>query len=236
MPVSTSNSAYGIIRDAMQDAGLLQEGDDPNSEQLATYMRKLCDIINLWQTQGLKLFLLDEVSVPFVSGQISYPVNPAAGLIPTKNLRILQGRVQNASGQLLRILTSLSWNEWNTLPHDQTGSVTGYFVDKQVTSLVVNTWPIPDDNEASNQAIFLVHTQAANPYNLESDVSFPQEWRIALRWGLADDICTGQPEAIMQRCQSRAEAFRSALEDWDIEDTEVRFGVADSGYAARSFR
>ena len=37
-----------------------------------------------------------------------------------------------------------------------------------------------------------------------SPKGFAQEWRIALRWGLADDIATGQPQAIMDRCAQRA--------------------------------
>ena len=69
----------------------------------------------------------------------------------------------------------------------------------------------------------LVQTQAENPYNLLSDVQFPQEWRIALRWGLANDICTGQPDTIMQRCFNMANLYRDMLEDWDVEDTATSF-------------
>jgi hypothetical protein len=235
MPVSVSNTVYGIIADAMMDAGLLQEGSDPNSEQLAIYMRRLCDIINLWQTQGMKLFLMEEVSVDLVANQTTYTMNPA-GLTPTKHLRILQGRIQDNAGQLIRVLRSISWQEWNTLPHSNAGNVTGYLSDKQENSLNVSLWNKPDIQEAAYTAVFLVHKQVENPYNLESNVAFPQEWRVALRWGLADDICTGQPQAIMDRCSSRAEAFRSALEDWDVEDTETRFTIGGQGYQGGSFR
>ena len=33
-----SNSAYGIIEDAMHSAGILGDGDTPDSETLATYL------------------------------------------------------------------------------------------------------------------------------------------------------------------------------------------------------
>ncbi len=46
---------------------------------------------------------------------------------------------------------------------------------------------------------------------------------MALRWGLADDICTGQPGEIMRRCAERAKAYREALEDWDVEDAATQF-------------
>ena len=223
MPFAVSNTTYGIIRDAMQDAGLLQEGDDPNSEQLATYIRRLCDIINLWQTEGLKLFLLQEVTVTLIAGQAEYTLNQAVGVEPNKNLRVIQGRIENSNSS--RPIYPISWDEWNRLQKNTSGAVTGYFVDKQVDSLVVHTWNIPDANEALNVMVLLVQTQAVNPYNLMSDVMFPQEWRIALRWGLADDIATGQPQAIMDRCQQRANLYKTQLEDWDVEDTPVRFAV-----------
>jgi hypothetical protein len=232
MPVSVSNTAYGIIGDAMHDAGLLGEGDDPNSEQLSVYLRRLCDIINLWQTQGLKLFLLEEITVVLVAGQNTYTVNPSVGSYPQKHLQVLQGRVETPQG-LKRPLNSISWQEWNRLSSTGPATVVGYFVDKQPTSLIVKFWNTPDSAEALNTVILLVRTQADNPMNLESDVSFPQEWRIALRWGLADDICTGQPQAIMDRCAARAKLYREMLEDWDVEDTETTFAPNTQGEVRR---
>lgn len=238
MVASASNTVYGIINDAMHDAGLLQEGDDPNSEQLATYMRRLCDVINLWQTQGLKLFLQEEISIPLVAGQQQYEVNPVPGTVPSKHLRVLQGLIVSPSGQR-RPINAISRNEWLRLSQvdGNNGTINSYFVDKQATSLNVRFWNTPGVFEAANTALLLVQTQAANPINLESNVSFPQEWRIALRWGLADDICTGQPQAIMDRCAQRAVTYREMLEDWDVEDVQTTFAPAqDSGYFNKAFR
>lgn len=235
MVAAVSNTAYGIIKDAMFDAGLLQEGDDPNSEQLATYLRRLCDIINLWQTQGLKLFLQQEISIVLTAGQNTYTLNPAAGVEPHKNLRVLQGRIQGPNLDR-RILNPISWQEWNTLSQVSSGAITGYFVDKQANSLVVKFWNTPGTQEATNTAVLLVQVQAENPFNLEQNVAFPQEWRIALRWGLADDICTGQPATIMARCSEMAKTYREMLEDWDVEDVATSFAPDFRGaYQGGSF-
>jgi hypothetical protein len=237
MPVAVSNTVYGIIKDAMYDAGFLQEGEDPNSEQLSVYMRRLCDIINLWQTDGIKLFLLEEITIPLVAGQNTYTLNNPVGVFPQKNLRVERGRVVSpAPATDLRVINSISWQQWNTLQPTE-GAITGYFVDKTQNSLVVKFWNTPNASEAVNSVVLLVRTQAANPFNLMSDVSFPQEWRIALRWGLADDICTGQPQAIMDRCQQRAMMYKQQLEDWDVEDTETTFAPNLQGsYTTGGFR
>lgn len=238
MPVSASNTAYGIIRDAMFDAGKLSDGEEPDSEQLATNMRRLCDVINYFQTKGLKLFLNVETSITLVAGTGTYtvPVPVSNPDYPNKSLRIIQGRIQTPEGET-RPLNMISWDEWNRLPQLNEGAVTAFLVDKQALSLVVKVWNTPDTAEALNTAIFLVEQQAPNPVNLETNVSFPQEWRLALRWCLADDICTGQPQAIMDRCQAKAKFYREELEDWDVEDARTSFAPDYRGdYATGNFR
>jgi hypothetical protein len=221
--VATSNTIYGIINDAMHDAGYLEEGQEPNSEQLATYFRRLNDIINLWQTQGLKLFLQEELVVPLVAGTAMYSLGPTGTIVMPKPSRVLQANVVSPSG-IQRPLVAMSWNDWMTLSNrTQQGTISSYFVDKQVDMLKVHFWNVPDAGEALNSVHLLIQRQINNAINLQEGMDFPQEWRIALRWGLADDICTGQPQAIMERCAARANAFREALEDWDVEDVATSF-------------
>lgn len=237
MAAAVSNTVYGIICDAMKDAGYLQLGEDPNSEQLAEYMRRLCDIVNLWQTQGIKLFLIEEQTLAMVAGQQAYQLASPQTTPPAKHLRVLAGRVVDADGVTVRPLTSMSWEEWNRIPSGQSGPVVRYFVDKTVDALNVKLWNVPDTAEVLNELIFTVHRQIVNPINLLEDMQFPQEWRIALRWGLANDICTGQPKEIMDRCEKFANIYRTALEDWDVEDTSTTFEVDTQGYGGGgSFR
>jgi len=232
MANSTSNTAYGIINDAMFDAGYLQEGAEADSEQLAIYMRRLCDIINLWQTQGIKLFLQEEITVPLVLNQTQYVIGPIGPAVTMdKPLQVLQGFVLNTSN-IRRPLVPISRDEWERLSQvtGNSGTINSYFADKQAYALNLNLWPAPDSTEILNTATFLMRVQAKNPILLTDNTAFPQEWRMALRWGLADDICTGQPESIMNRCQQRATAYRTALENFDVEDTSTRFNVDSRFY------
>lgn len=232
MSGSASNTSYGIINDAMVDAGYLHEGSEANSEQLATYMRRLCDLINLWQTQGLKLFLQELVNVPLTVGQVQYVIGPTGpAVMMAKPQRVLQAYVTDTSN-IRRPLTVLSRDEFTRLSQisGNNGTISSYFVDKQAEVLNVNFWNPPDSTEVLNTATLLVQTMAPNPINLEADTLFPQEWRIALRWGLADDICTGQPQAIMDRCAQRSIAYRQMLEDWDVEDAPTSFGMDSRFY------
>lgn len=237
MVAATTNSVYSIINDAMHDAGLLGEGDQPNSDQVAEYQRRIADIINLWQTQGLKLFLLQDIELTLTESQGTYVLKPSGGDVDmTAPTRILQAYVLDTNN-IRRPINSLSWDEWLRLSQvtGNDGTINSYFVDRQATQMNLHFWQAPDATEAANTAHVLAQVFVPGPVNFEEDISFPQEWRIALRWGLADDICTGQPEAIMSRCAMRARAYREALENFEVENTETRFTPSNRAYRTGSF-
>tara|TARA_R110000868_G_scaffold149339_2_gene371776 strand:- start:2889 stop:3596 length:708 start_codon:yes stop_codon:yes gene_type:complete len=235
MTTPASNTPSAIIADAYFDAGLTQLGETPNSEMLVVGMRKLMDVINLEQTQGLKLWLNVDTEVTLVEGQGTYTLSPTGDVVMTKPLRVLEAYYKDANGSR-RPLNPLSWNDWVRLSQvTQTGQVNSYFVDKQQTVLSVFFWIIPDAVCATGTAHLLLQTQVTNFTNLTEEMNFPLEWRMFLRWALADELATGQPQAIMDRCQQRAATYREALEGWDVEDASTRF-APDTQSQYSSFR
>lgn len=229
-----------IIQYAMEDAGLLQTGDQPNSDQYANYSNRLNDLINLWGTQGLKLWTYLDQSITLTASTNSYTLGPSGSIITTKPMRAIQGYYADASSPAnKRPLTALSWQEWLTLSTTATeGAISQYFVDKQAANLVVYFWLTPDTEAATGTAHLLIPRQITNFTGITDTMNFPQEWFMALRWGLADDICTGQPPATVERCATRAASFRAALEDWDVEDTDTTFqpDSRQGNYGVSNFR
>lgn len=229
MTTPAINTPNGVICDAYQDAGLIGEGQEPTSEQYAKGMRRLRDLINLWQTQGLKLWVNVDLPVTLTDGTATYTFGPSGSTVMTKPLRVIQAYYLYTSTQVRRPLTVMSWNDYLTLGQAGTiaanrGTVTQYFVDKQATQLSVTLWQCPNSEEASNGTVhLLLQTQITNPIELDETMNFPEEWRMALRWGLADDLATGQPQAIMDRAAAKADVYRRALEDWDVEDAPTQF-------------
>lgn len=230
-------TAERIITAAMQDAGLLQEGDVPNSEQFAQYTNRLNDLINFEQTQGLKLWTQTDQSITLVAGTQTYQLGPGGSIMTTKPLRALQGYYLDTNSTR-RPIYPLSWDEWMRLSNvAQTGAITQFFVNKQRANLEVSFWLVPDATAATGTAHLLLQQQVTNFTGLTDTMDFPPEWYMFLRWGLADDICTGQPQAIMDRCKERAQAYRTALQAWDVEDASTMFAPdhRQGGYMS-SFR
>jgi len=237
MTAPNDNTPVSIINDAYFDAGLTQEGQVPNSEQIVMGMRKLTDIINLFQTQGLKLWLMEDLLVPLTAGTGTYTLGPAGSMTMVKPTRVIDAYYTDVNN-IRRPLTPLAWSEYVRLSQvTQTGQINSYFVDKQQTQLSVLFWPLPDAVAATGQAHLVLQKQATNFITLTETMNFPVEWRIALRWALADELATGQPQAIMDRCQARAISYRTMLEDWDVEDAPTRFAPdSRSQYATGAFR
>lgn len=223
MAAPADNTPISIIDDAYRDAGLLMEGDPLNGDQVVNGMRRLTDIINLWQTQGLKLWLNVDTPITLTAGTGTYTLGPTGTVVMVKPPKVIDAYYSDSSGNR-RPLTPLSWSEYVRLSQiTQQGAINSYFVDKQQTVLSVFFWLVPDTTAATGTAHLLLQTQVTNFISVVETMNFPVEWRIALRWGLADDLSTGQPKEIMDRCQQRAQAYREALENWDVEDAPVRF-------------
>ena len=232
------NTPDRIIRMAMKDAGLLQEGDDPNSEQFADGLNRLNDIINFEQTQGLKLWLQYDLTVPLVAGQGTYSIGPGSDVDMTKPTRVLSNAYYLDSNSIRRPLIHISRDEYLRLsnPAGQ-GPITNYFVDKQRTELSVTFWLIPDTQAATGSAHLLIQQQMTNMVSLTDSMSLPQEWFMWARWALAADLASGQPQAVIQRCMGYAAGYRDALEDWDVEDAATSFAPDHrSSYSRGSFR
>jgi len=233
------NSALRVLQQAYFEAGLIEEGQDLNGEQLARGMNRLNDLINLWQTQGLKLWLQYDLAITPTQGVNFYKLGPAANggtVIMTRPTRIIEGYYQD-SNLNNRPLIALSRNEWDTLSQYSTeGQISNYFIDKQVATMNVYFWLTPDANAASGTAHMIIQQQQTNIVGLTDSMVFGPEWFIALIWAMASELSRGRPLAVQQRCKAQADEYRKMLEDWDVEDTATMFQPDSRGqYAGNRF-
>lgn len=217
---ATIHTPLRMVSQALRDCGRLQTGDEPTGEVIADALGRIGDLINFWQTQGLKLHLNRLQSLTPAS---SVTLGPGGSIMAVKPTRVIDGWRVDASGNRTP-LNLLSWNQFYRLGNlSEVGVTNSYFVDKQATDLVVKFWPVPDTLTALGTFELLVQAQATAPIELDETISFPVEWYLALRWGLADELSSGQAAVIMDRCANKAAMYREALENWDVEDASTSF-------------
>lgn len=237
MTTPADNTPSSIINDAFLDAGLIQLGDSCNPEQIVAGMRRLTDLINYEQTQGLKLWLNVDTAVVLTAGTGTYTFGPTGTVVMTKPLRVIEAYYVDISN-VRRPLIVLSWDDYIRLSQvNVNGQINSYFVDKEQTNLSVFFWNPPDANAATGSAHLLFQVQVTNFTNVTETMNFPMEWRMFLRWGLADQIAVGQPMAIMEKCEKNMEYYRDKLESWDVEDASTSFAPDSRGqYFSQKFR
>lgn len=221
----TFPTAQRIVALAYEDAAITQEGNGPNSEQWARGYTRLQDLIIFWSTKSLKLWTQVDTPVTLIEDQQDYTFLPGGSVDMVKPMRILQGYVSILdSSNTKRPIYPVSRDEWMRLSNTElTGPISQFFVDKLYNQLKVSVWLIPDETEADNTMHLLVQKQCTTTTLLTETMEFPPETFLALRWMLADDLATGQPDSIVMRCQQKAEMYRNALENWDVEDTPTQF-------------
>lgn len=225
MTTPTSYStAERLIQFAMEDAGLLGDGDTPTSEQFAKYTQRLNDLIGFWQTEGLKLWLQLDVSITLTAGKAQYTLKSGGDINMTQPTKVVDvGYYTDSSGNR-RPITLISRDEYNRLGTvTQQGPINSYWPDKQQTQLAINFWMVPDTQAATGTAHIVVQQRVSRVVSITDSMNFPDEWMLAIRWGLANDICTGQPSAIIQRCERWSTYYRDKLDSFDVEDGSTKF-------------
>jgi hypothetical protein len=225
-------NAYGIIVDALMDAGKLRLGDDPDSETIAQNTRRLNKLILLYITRGCKLFLVEQKVLtlfPPVSNQVGvalYTLGPSGNVPMAKPYGVISAYYTYANGGNQYPLISMSYpDEYERLSNLlQPGPVNSYAVDKQPLTLNVYLWNPPDAFTAANGTVLLMIKAAAVQFNGITDtMSFPIEWSLALEWGLADLAAVGQPPLVQAKCKANAASYLELLENWDVEDADTMF-------------
>jgi hypothetical protein len=230
MPLASANpvpsTCYQIICDAMFDAGLIGRGDEPTSEDLAENMRRLNKYVNYLQTKGLKLFVQEDFSLAAPILQVGvglYTFGPTGMIVMAKPRRVVEAYYAD-NNQNRRPLIAMARNDWDTLSTITTqGTVTGYFIDKQTTTLNVNLWLVPDATAVTGTVHLILDEQIPNFASVTDTMAFPPEWELTLEWGLAHQLTTGQPESVINRCKENMMYYQEELENWDVEDASTVF-------------
>lgn len=219
----TALTATAIVTAGYRDAQKLGRGASLPADQLQEGLDRLNDMKNLWQTQGLKLFLEDEVTIPMQVMKQTYSMMPGGDLSIVRPLQVKSASFTDSGGST-RPLTPIGRDDWSSLTNrTQSGQVTQFFAEKLYDRLNLNLWYAPDATAATGTLMAVIRISTTDLVVGSDTLLFPPEWAIALRWGIADEVSYGMPPELQQRCQTRAQAYRQALEDFDVEDVETTF-------------
>jgi len=223
------NTPFQLISDAYFEAGKTARGESPSSEEYAYGMRRLNNLLNLIQADGLRLWLQFDLPITLTAGQNLYTLGPTGNVPMTKPTRVIEGYFEDttpgiAANDVNRPLLPLSRNEWDNLStFNAPGSVNSYFVDKQINTLNVYMWLTPDAQAATGFVHLVIQQQQPNVIQLTDQTMLGPEWFIYMTWELAQELSQGQPIAVQKKCQDNAMRYKAVVDGFDMEDTGTMF-------------
>jgi hypothetical protein len=218
----------------MADAGKLGIGREPSGEHLAANMRRLNKYVNYLQTQGAILWVQEDLALqaPVLQAGVSaYPLGiggvvtvPALSPV-AKPRRVIEAYFTDPfPAATRRPIDVVARNIWDTYSSTtQQGTIVAVYPDKQLNTIVCNMWQTPNAQAALGAVHLIVDLQIPNFSQLTDTMFFPSEWALCLEWGLADQICTGMPQEVVERCAVMSAKYETALTGWDVEDGSTTF-------------
>jgi hypothetical protein len=220
-----------IIEAALQDLSVLEEGAQPSATALQKAAFSLNLIIKNWQIDGIKLWTIDNLTIPLTVDKTTYTIGPSASydINSNKPLKVIQGFLRNMSvDPYVDIpMQPLSRQEYNMLGSKfSTGTTNSYFFNPKVEYGELSVFLTPDTNTSVNyNLIIVVQRELMDMTKPTNNFDFPSEWFLALKWGLMSELASSydKPLADRQYYDAKAKFFKDELVDWDVENASVFF-------------
>jgi hypothetical protein len=225
----SANTVVRLIQQAYENAKVVGSGMEPNSEQYAKGFKRLTDLVAWEQTQGVKIFTIQEYSLALTQGLGTYTFGPLGTQVMAKPYRIDTCWYEDAQS-IRRPMDRMTWDDYTRLPEDvNQGSVLKYLEDRQEALVTLKFWQLPDETAAAGTVKCLLRRQLVPYVTLNDDLQFAPEWFIGLAWLLADELASNQNQAIQANCRNKAGMYMGTLRDQDVEQGSISFSM-DTGH------
>lgn len=227
----SSDSTYELSRDniiaaAMRKIGALSRGQSPDSEDLSNAQIALNSLIALFQTLGMPLWARAEYSITLVASQRDYTIGSGQTINTDFPLRIYKANLSNSDGSAVPEVNPMARADFMLLNTSTIGTPVNYTYQPKVNLGVLSLWPKPDATAVSTYTLKLTYQRPFYGFTSASETpDFPQEWQLALTYGLADLLAPeyGVPLLDRQVLSKQAKDFLDKALDGGAEETSMFF-------------
>ena len=218
-----------LIKKALLMLGAIGTGQSPTADEITSASNSLNLMLKAWQADGMQLWQVRTESVTPVAGKNKYTMGVGGDINTTaKPVEIMEVYRRLTSEQIDVPLIRLSRTDfWTLSDKDSTGSPVNFYFEIQQGAL--NNfwiWPIADASFIANSTIEILYQQPFDDMSAATnDLAFPQEWELAVVYGLAVILAPEYGSAItdQQLIMKQAGIEKQRVMDWDTEHTSVFF-------------
>lgn len=218
-------SRDSIIAAAMRKIGALAESQSPTSAQLSIGQEALNGLISRFQTLGMPLWKRTQYNLTLVNGTATYTL----GVGQTTNipfpLKLWSAVLRHSSGSVQDMI-QVSRDEFNLLTTSSSGKPVEYTYQPFVNLGVLKVWPTPDSTTASSYTMELTYNTPVYGFTSASETpDFPQEWQLALIYGLAVLLAPEYGLPLQDRSELKKEAntYLEDAMDYSYENASIQF-------------
>lgn len=250
--------ASEIIKDALQDLRVVQDGVAPTPGDTTDAIRKLNFLLKKWATKGLMLWTLDTLIIPMQAAKTFYTIGPVgADVTSYRPLRALDGTFarQVTGGQNLDTpLTLLSRQDYMSLGNKgSSGVINSFYYDPQMSTTALGvSAPSTAYNPANSVGVFYfyvtpsdttrtAYVQVQRPIQeITTDTQtfdLPLEWYEALTKNLAASLSDKYeiPEQRLMRLKQEAKFLLEEIADWGATEQAPITFQPDYQMSSRSY-
>ena len=229
---SFSISRDDIIKGALRKIGVVAQGEVPTQAQYDEGAFSLNLLIKAWEADGMPLWALRTTPITLSGGINSYEIGLGKTVNTDKPLKVIQAWNRNIISNVdvpMRIITK---QEYSILGNKTiSGNPIQIYYEPLRDSGILHVFPTPSATDAAQQQIYITYQRPYEDFNSSTDTpDFPQEWYMAVLYGLAVILASEYGVPIDQRQVLGREAA-------DMKAAALSFGTEEGSlYFTRDFR
>lgn len=184
---SFSISRDDLIKGALRKIGVVPQGETPTADMITEAAQALNLLVKSWQADGMPLWALRTYAVTLTAGTNSYEIGTGKTINTDKPLKVIQAWNRDINSNVdipMRIITK---QEYSILGNKTTsGNPIQIYYEPLRDHGVLHVFPTPTTTEATNNRIYITYQRPFEDFNISTDTpDFPQEWYLAVMYGLA---------------------------------------------------
>lgn len=179
-------TALSLIKDALQEIGVIDESETPNDEDSAKGLRTMNDLLDAWSLENLTVYVQNNYTYTLIPGQAVYTIG-TAGNFAGPRLTGINGAftTYQTVDFPIQIIDDQTYND---IPLKTQAGIIVQALNYDATMPLsrVTLWPVP------SQAIpitLLANQLFTTPVTLSTDLGFPPGYNRAFIKSLAVELC-----------------------------------------------
>jgi hypothetical protein len=222
-----SRTVKDLIKKSMLDIGAIEAGENPSADEINDCLVALNDMLVEWYSDGAGAYTYVQSSVNLQAGKSLYTIGAGADIDTVRPEEIFMVSIRDRSGRD-KPLDYITFGQYQNKANKSTqGTPAKYTFLPTVPGASLYLYPTPNITDTLNVLVY-GGVEDIGGLDVDLETLFPRAYIVALRWGLAVEICPmfgREPSAtVLSKAASSKRSvekinFRNKIEPVDINES-----------------